>query len=330
MDLRDVITREPRRLAWNGIEFLTPWNWELGLYKFLRKGVTRIEVEDEYAVRIEAEWIRSARRAIKPAVILERYKEATDKFARKAHETVAVQGLPPGWTATLAIMRDAAPSGKKGGPAVTSSKHICAIYICPRSEILFFVLLHFMPEDRENPEEVLRLVAGSFRHHADAPLVPWQMFDIAFELPREFALSSASVDVGAKQMLFRWKARRFYLWHFSCADIFLKDGVVMEEWVTGYLNGYSGIRGIVFMPGGDGVIRWRRRRRHLFGHRDEIAHWCFKYRIHCRLDKEKNQLVAWVFNYRKDDDLRLIALLEGQAMPRPLFTDSFTAGRTGS
>jgi hypothetical protein len=302
----DTVAHEPRRLAWDGVELQLPWNWELGLYKFLRKGVTRIEVEDEYAVRLEAEWLRPTRRALKPDVILERYRKATDALARKAHETIDVQGLPPGWTASRVSMRDTASAKKKRGLDVVESHHVSAIYVCPRSEILFFVLLHFMPEDREKPEEVMRLLAGSFRHHADAALVPWKLFDIAFEMPRQFRLESASFDVGAKRMVFRWKTRRFHLWHFSCADMFLKDGVVVEQWVTGYLNGFSEIRGPIFMPGKNGEIRWRRRQRHLFGHRTEIARGCFKYRIRCHRDAKRNQLVVWVFHYRRDSDLDLI------------------------
>ena len=88
--------------------------------------------------------------------------------------------------------------------------------------------------------------------------------------------------------------------------MFLKDGVVLEEWVTGYLNGFSYIRGPVFMPGHNGEILWKRYWKHPFGHRDEIGRLCFKYMIRCHRDMEKNQLIVWVFNYRKASDLEMI------------------------
>jgi hypothetical protein len=298
--------RQPREFAWDGVEFQIPWNWELGLYEFMRKGVSRIEVEDEYVVRLEAEWIRPTKRALRPAAILEKYKDAAGALTRMAHETIEIHGLPPGWAATRALQRTTGSSRKKRGLAVSERESICAIYVCPQSKLLLFVLLHFSSEDKENPEEVMRMIAGSFRDHAEAPLIPWKLFDIAFELPREFKLARASFDVGAKHMVFRWKTRRLHLWHFACADMFLKGGEGMEEWVTGYLNAYSQIRGIVFMPGKNGEILWRRRARHLFGHRNEIASWCFQYKAGCRLDAGRNQLLAWVYHYREAGDLHVI------------------------
>jgi hypothetical protein len=168
------------------------------------------------------------------------------------------------------------------------------------------MLFHFYPENTEDPVDVVRLVTREFRHRCDGPLVKWQLYDIAFEAPREFVLENTLFDVGAKLMVFRWKLRRFHLWHFSCADMFLTDGVVMEEWVTGYLNGFSRLRGPVFYPGSNGEITWRRKRRHPFGHRDEITRWCFRYKVRCHHDREKNQLIVWVFSYRKEQDLEMI------------------------
>ena len=294
-----------RRLAWDGLEFRVPWNWDIGLYKFLRKGVTRVEIEDEYAVRLEAEWLRP-RRKPDHASILKRYHKAVEKFTKSATEELPVKGLPAGWTATRFIIKETAPNAGNSGLKIVEQQHVAALYLSPNSELVFFAFIHCIKEDQESPADLIRLVAADFRHHGRAKLVPWELFDISFELPPEFLLESTLFDVGSKLMVFRWKMRRFYLWHFSCADMFLKDGVVMEEWVTGYLNAFSAIRGPIFRPGRNGEILWKRLWKHPFGHRDEIGRYCFKYRIRCRRDLEKNQLVAWVFNYRKDADLDMI------------------------
>ena len=110
-----AVSHAPRAIAWDGVEFNVPWNWELGLYKFLRKGVSRIEIEDEYSVRLEMEWIRPSKRGFNRDVVLKRYQEAAEQFSRKASETGAINGLPPGWTANRFVLKEMVPSKKKRG-----------------------------------------------------------------------------------------------------------------------------------------------------------------------------------------------------------------------
>ena len=151
-----------------------------------------------------------------------------------------------------------------------------------------------------------RIIAADFRHHFDSDLARWQLFDIAFELPPGFFLENTLFDIGSKLMIFRWKMRRFYLWHFSCADMFIKGDTDVTKWVAAKINDFRRIRGGSFFVNDNGEIQWRRKRRHVIAHREEIARWCFSYKVAWHLDREKNQLIAWVFNYRKPADLQLI------------------------
>lgn len=296
---------QTRRIAWDGLEFLVPWNWDLGLYKFLRKGITRIEIEDEYSVRLEAEWMRP-RRKVAHSTILKRYQATVEKFAKRATDSLPVKGLPDGWTATRFIIKEMSPNPGTSGLRLVEQQHVAALYICPHSELILFAFLHCAKEDHENPAELMRLVAGDLKENITSKLIPWELFDLSFELPNDFLLESTLFDVGSKLMVFRWKTRRFYLWHFSCADMFIKNDVVMEEWVTGYLNGFSRIRGPIFRPGKKGEILWKRYWKHPLGHRDEIGRLCFKYMIRCHRDLVKNQLITWVFHYRNPSDLEKI------------------------
>ena len=149
---------------------------------------------------------------------------------------------------------------------------------------------------------IVRRLADTFQDHSSAELTPWALFDISFRMPREFSLQRAQFDIGVKMLVFAWRRRRFFLWYFSCADVFLKDGRTPADWAAGYLNGFGGIRGPVFLPDGKGGIAWRRRRPHLFGHRDEIARMCFRYRTGLRL-LDGNKLAVWVCSYRNESDL---------------------------
>ena len=298
--------RPPKRIAWDGVSFVAPPNWELAIYKFPRKGVTRIELDDEYTMRMEAEWIRP-RRKLRIPDILKRYERASRKLTARAHHKKALSKLPQGWIATQYQLRETVPN-RRGQEGLSVVEHglITAFYLCPMSSVFCFVLLHFMPEDPEDPVETIQLIASELKHHTEGALVPWQLFDISFELPRDFVLERTDFDIGCKRMLFRWKRRRFHLWYFSCADMFLKDDVIMEEWVAGYLNGYADIPAASFAPGTDGEITWKRRRRHWICHRDELVRGCFRYVGRCHCDRERNMLAAWVFHYCGRDDLRVI------------------------
>ncbi|MFO7870021.1 MAG: hypothetical protein R6V03_01140 [Kiritimatiellia bacterium] len=295
-----------RRISWDRVSFLVPENWEVALYRFLKKGVTRLELEDEYAVRMEAEWIRPGRK-ITPKQILDRYEKSTRKLTMRASRTKRISGLPPDWHATQYIMRETLPtrSNKKELSAVEHSL-VTAFYLCPRSTLVGCFFVHFMPGDRESPVKIMKVLSSDFIKHNEAGLVPWQLYDISFEVPHDFLLENTKFDIGSKLMIFRWKMRRFHLWHFSCADRFLKGDKSMEEWVTGYLNTFRGFPGIVFRPGKNGEILWRRRAPHVIAHRDEISRWCFKLKVHCRVEKQNNQLIVWAFSYRKEEDLQVL------------------------
>ncbi len=299
---------ESRRLAWDRVSFLVPANWELALYKFPKRKFTRIEVEDDYSLRLEAEWTRP-KHGLDIQTIQERYDKTTKRLTNKADHKERISGLPKEWLATVFTFREGRLAKDAKSPFQRKQWMITAFYLSPDSSLFCYILLHFYPEDKENPPEVMRLIAKDFTCHT-GKLAPWQLFDVKFETPREFILENTQFEVGAKLMVFRWKLRRFYLWHFSIADMILKDGERQEEWLSGYLNSFRYIKAVIFYPGENGEITWRRKRRHPIGHRDEITRWCFKWKTRCYLDKDKNQLVAWVFSYRKQNDLKMI--------PKPL------------
>lgn len=302
---RHEVPEGARRIAWDGVSFCVPSNWELAVYKSLRRGAMRVELEDEYSIRLESEWIRG-RKGLKLERIMKRYEKASKPLTLKSEEQIDIAGLPDGWQATHFVFKET--GAYDSGETLEVIRHdlVTAFYLCPRSSVFCFFLLHFMPEDAECPAEITRQLASTFQNHSDAEFMPWQLFDIAFKTPREFMLEKTGFDIGVKLMVFTWKLRRYFLWHFSCADVFLKDGSTPAAWACGYLNGARLLKGPVFHPDGQGGISWRRRRPYFFGHREEIATMCYKYDVGCRLLEEENKLVVWAYNYRKHDDLNLL------------------------
>lgn len=295
-----------RRLAWNGISFAVPANWEIAVFRLLRRGASRIELEDDYSLRMEAEWMTRHKGDLDTQSIQKRYEAASKPLTVKAEEQTEIQGLPEGWHATCFIFRETGEDKKGGSLEVVEHSLATAFYLCPESTMFGFFLLHFMPEDPEDPMETVRQLAGAFQTHRGQPHVPWKLYDIEFELPAAFNLEKATIDIGSKLMRFGWKWRQFSLWHFSCYDMFLKDGMRGDVWAAGFLNAYGGFKWIRFDPDGRGGIAWRRRKPFIFGHRSEIARLCFKYRVGWRLHEQTRQLVLWVYHYRKKTDLLML------------------------
>lgn len=303
-----------RRIAWQGLSFTVPSNWEMAVYKSLRRGGQRIELEDEYSIRLESEWIRADKKRLKLKRIMKRYEDAAKPLTLKADEQRDVPNLSTGWHATHFIFKETAPDASGNRLDIVRHDLVTAFYLCPDSSIFCFFLLHIMPEDREAPVRLVTRLAESFQDHGGDTRWPYQLFDIAFRFPREWSLERTQFDIGIKLMLFTWRLRRCYLWHFSCADIFLKDGQTPAEWACGYLNGARLVKGPVFHPDGEDRIRWQRRKPFFLGHREEIATACYKYAVGCHLIEAENKLIVWACHYRSESDLDTLPAPLGRAM----------------
>jgi hypothetical protein len=297
-----------RRLAWNGIALAVPWNWDISNYRFPGRGVAHIDIEDEYSRRLEVDWLADAQPS-GTARFLSEYDRSAANLARNADRKTALTGFPEGWQATRYDFRETLPTHRQArGLGVVAHSLLSAVFTARDASFVCRLHLHVLPGDPEEPEAVLRLVTASLKRYAAGP-IPWTLFDIDFELPREFVLEATAFEVGSKLLMFRWGGRRLYLWFLSCADRFLTSATREEVWVTGFLNARRQVPGIVFWPGAEGAVTWRRRRRHLFCHRDELSRWCFQYEAGYRRDLARNQLRIWVFNYRQDEDRRMLPAL---------------------
>jgi len=294
---------EARRIAWDAISFCVPRNWELSVYEFMRRNVTRIELEDEYSIRLEAEWIRNHKK-LDLTSIMQRYTKASKPLTLKSDDHTDVNGLPPGWKATHFVFKETEPD--EDSPKIRGVRHdlVTAFYICPQSSIFCFLMLHFLPDDKEQPADIIRMIATTFQNHATESRIPWQMFDLSFSMPQGFKLTQTQFDIGSKLMLFKWRQRRFFLWHFSCADVFLEDGKkTPAAWSCAHLNGTRMLKAPVFKPDGETGIVWRRRMPFILGHREEIASACYRYDAGCILNKQTNTLIVWVYHHRRPEDI---------------------------
>ncbi len=280
-----------RNLAWDGISFDVPSHWDMASTS-VQKNISRMEVEDEYSVRLEAEWLQLRHR---PEIdnVRDRYAKAAKALSKGALSSRQLDSLPEGWVAFVYEMPE---------------KHrlVTGFVVASGAPVFLFLKVHFAPEDKEQPTEVMRLIARSFTVH-NRGLLPWRVFDVDLETPADFKLIRTVFQAGRKEFSFQWRFRRLHFWQISFADIILRDKT-LEEWAATEINAGRQARGRIFSPGATpGELVTRRNRWHPLGHYDEIGRGCFRYLARCHHDTGANLVLIWCFNYRFAGDLEKLA-----------------------
>ncbi len=294
-----------RRLAWDGIEFDVPDNWDMARYHCPSRLHTLLVIEDEYSIRMEVEWMQAPALA-KARRFTARTTRALEALIARADKRTPVQELPPGWSATHCEFSEILPARRRDRKlGVVRHELITAIYAPEDSLLRGVVRLNFLPGDTEKPEPLLRDILSSFRWPGPHDgRVLWQVLDLSQEMNPDFRLEATTFEIGSKLMVFRRGGRRLYCWTLSCADRIFTPGVNETEWIIGFLNGTRRVPGIMFQQGQGNGIGWRRRGLIAVVHRDELARLCFRYVIGYRRRPERNQIAAWVFNYHRQTDLQ--------------------------
>ncbi len=294
-----------RQLAWDGLVFDVPANWELARYHYPDRARGMLDIEDETARRLEWAWIVTTSDT-RRRHFMARAAEGMERLTARADRHDAIAGLAPDWQATQFGFREILPTRKRRKQfGIVCHDMVSAVY-APADQPLRCVLrLNFLPGDPENPEELTRHITHSFQYLADHE-IRWRVFDLDFRLDADFALEATQFDIGAKLMRFRKQGRKLFCWTLSCADRIVSSAKNEAAWITGFLNERRQVPGIVFLRAPDGGITWRRRRFPSFVNGDEIARRCFRYTVGSRRDRRKNQWIIWVFNYRRDADLKWI------------------------
>jgi len=273
-----------KRFAWDGVSFDIPADWNLSGYTHDRQQ-RRIEMEDDYAHRLDVEWLFSPAK-LNAAIIEQRYLKSSKSLTKSAKESAPIKDLPRGWAGFLYAFAD-------GRTLIT------AWALIPEQKFFVFFTLHFERDSKEQPEALVRAIAASLALHI-AALVPWECYDISFQVPRTLKLEKTEFLAGRKMFLFQWRGRRLHLWFFSLADLLLKKHT-LPEWAAGFLSGQRGLRGPKYVVEGNEVRAERRPWRPF--HADQIGSFCFRYRCGVRHNPERNQIVLWAFHHRRGADM---------------------------
>ena len=278
------------RFAWQGFSFDLPHDWNLASHT-AADGVSYARFHDDVGLRLELEWL-AARRPLDAATIRRRYDKLAASMGAAGARSEALSLLPDGWSATLHRLPD-------------GIRLVTAFLVQPPSPFFCLLKLHFDEAGAPGLERIVRRLTESFTQHTEG-LIPWAVYDIAFQLHKDFRLHATSFQAGRKLMVFDWRLRRLYLQFFSLANLICKDQT-KEQWCAAQLNGFKALSGVRFAAGTDGALLASHRCWKWWCNAEPITRGCLRYQAWCRLLPEKNQLFLAVLNYRREEDLAFLA-----------------------
>jgi len=273
--------------AWNGLSFDLPADWNLASFVDDGKAL-RIRMEDDVSIRLELEWTISSRK-INPERMRTQYERLTRSLSDQTISADQFTGLAAGWSAVLYTMHD-------------RRRFITAMFLDQPRKLIAVFKLHFEAGSRRDPARLLDLIIASLVFR-DQGILPWRVYDVAFDLSHEWRLVRTSFLAGRKFFVFEWRLRRLYVWFISLADLALKDRA-LSDWSADFLNQNKQIKGPVFYTDG-ARIKARRHGGFRFGHFEEIGRATLQYEIRSRHDTAANHIRLAVMNYRNPSDLRL-------------------------
>lgn len=279
--------QKTQRFAWDGVSFQVPECWNLAAHG-CRRGASSVDLEDDTSLRLQAEWTRPGV-VVDADVVRKRCRKLSAELQDAAGNARTPPELPEHWTALPYVM----PDGRQ---------FILAYCLPPDASFFFLLRLHFSPDDPEPPDRMLTTIVRTFSRHVSEP-VPWAYYDVSFELAPEFRLYGTALQAGRKSLIFHWGLRRFFVWHVSLADVVLRKHA-LNEWATRFLNDTKLVRGPTFETADDGSIGPKRRSVFPLAHYEEIGRMCFRYKAAVQHLESKNQIALWLFNYRREADLR--------------------------
>lgn len=279
-----------RQIAWDGLAFETPADWELSGHQFHRQ-VGSLVLEDAVDVRLQLEWSAGDASRRRLADIEKRYGVFSRQTDKQAIASRALTGIPEPWLAHHYLM-----PGNAG--------MVSGFYLNASLPLVVFARLHERQTAHPQIDVQARRLFTSFQYHAEG-LVPWRVYDFDLQIPSFFRLRHASFHAGRKLMMFEYRLRRLFVWQFSLARRLLNNEAP-EAFAVRFLQRFKGLPGPRFQLSRQGGIIARPKWWHPFGHYEEIGRQCYRYHAQTLLDMERDRLMILVYHYRKPADLEWI------------------------
>jgi len=217
------LTSRWKQLAWNGIRFKTPVEWEVG-----QIGARHLILEDDAGPVMEVKWgavkgTFSHRTHLKRLAALQ---------SRRDKISVAQWILPPPWEASVADF-------EAGGflwqsPAASGRGAILFCAACRTA-----TLIQFFGDSSVKREKVFLAVLKSFRDHSKDGWLPWSIFDIRAILPQSLQLERFRFEAGKFELIFSAGRYHIYLHRWAPAAALLagRDLIAFAGTIPEFANG---------------------------------------------------------------------------------------------
>jgi hypothetical protein len=226
------------RFAWQGIQIETPRDWELGAVTGdRRKGYFRLD--DAEMPRLEARWQAGAsgRAALRSrlneepiAAVAERYLKEAGLAGPKGEKQVArhVDLQPPAGVDAEFFVTRGHPTPRNASPRGAGEEEPNAVHMAVRCRDCGRVALLRLFCRRDEPD--LAHLFSSYRDHALGGKMPWALFGLRFEVPKEYSLLRHSLRAGRVELEFACRRVRALAARVALAETVLRKESLLE-WV---------------------------------------------------------------------------------------------------
>jgi hypothetical protein len=203
----------PRKeVAWNGIRFLSPREWELG-----KIGSRYLMLEDESGPVMEIKW-GQIKGTFSHSAHLKRLSDFRGKGLGKS---VSESPLPFGWEKALGSFESTGFSWRG-----TFLSGMGVILFCPTCRNA--TLIQFYQRDSGKLKRIYQPVLASFRDHRQDNQVVWSFFDIRAMMPGQYQLVRHRLDPGQFELVFESKGQQITLYRWGPASILLENRDLVE------------------------------------------------------------------------------------------------------
>ncbi len=194
-----------RQIAWNGIRFDCPVDWEIG-----QIGLQYLMLETEEGPVLELKW--------NPVRGRFSHKSQLRRLAafhrRRLRKTLREGPLPAAWAEAL---EDYHTTGFSWHAESVAGRG--AIVYCPQCRNA--TLIQFFYRDSDRTGSVTRRMLASFLDHSQNRTTLWAVYDIRAEVPAEYKLKSHRFDAGDFELAFSNGKQQMTLHRWSPALILL-------------------------------------------------------------------------------------------------------------
>ncbi len=201
-----------KEIAWNGISFMVPENWEVG-----KIGLRYLVLETKARPVLELKWARITGEFSHNR----HFRHLAALHEKDKHLTLRDCSLPPEWEKALNDYEVSAFQweGKTiGGMGV--------IVYCPTC--LTATLIQFYQRDFASANQVSQKILTSFQDHRSDDRTVWSIYDIRATIPAEFNLSHYRFDAGQFELDFVSRNQTVALKRWGPASVLLADRNLLQ------------------------------------------------------------------------------------------------------